>query len=51
MNGPKLQLDLMTQLLLLPTYWLPHSNQVSSAVRVFEDTSSSDALATPIVSY
>ena len=32
------------------TYYLPHSNQISSAVGVFEDTSS-DALATPIVSY
>jgi len=33
------------------TYYLPHSNQISSAVEVFEDTSSSDVLATPIVSY
>jgi hypothetical protein len=31
-------------------YYLPHSNQISSAVGVFEDTSS-DVLATPIVSY
>ena len=51
MNGPKLQLDLKTQLLLLPTYQLPHSNQLSSAVGVSRDTSSADALATPIVSY
>ena len=50
-NGPKL-LDLMTQLL-LTAYYLTHFNQISSAVGVFGDTlsSSSDAIATPIVSY
>ena len=37
MNGPKFQfrLDLMTQLLLLPRYWLPHSNQIPFAVGVW----------------